>query len=151
MKQSLARPVAAATLVLALAATLGTAAAQSAGADRAGVEAALRTAGYDHIRDVEQDTGGLWEAEVRTADGRWHDVHVVADSGEVIDRRAPGATLLDAAAVTTRLAAAGYTGLRDLDLDDGLWEVDATNAQGQAVELTVHGGTGAVLVEERDG
>lgn len=117
-------------------------------ADAGQVISTLQAAGYGAVRDIELDDG-LWEAEVRGADGRWHDLHVDPASGEVIDPRS-GGQLLDAGAITRRVEAAGYTGIHDLELDEAVWDVEARDAAGQRVELRVHGFTGAILVSGPD-
>ena len=136
-------------LALALLLTLsaGTVAAQAV-AGPADVTARLNAAGYTEIRDVEFD-GGLWEAEVRAADGRWHDVAIDAASGDVLDDHSPR-PLLTAVQAEAALTAAGYTAVTDLDLDDAIWEADATDSTGQRVELRLNGYTGKVLSSELD-
>lgn len=109
---------------------------------------ALQAAGYTTVRDVEFDDG-LWEAEVKGADGRWHDVHVDPASGSVIDRMSGGA-LLTAGAVTERLKQTGYTSIHELDLDEAVWDAEAVDAQGQRVEVRVNGFTGAILSSSVD-
>ena len=133
------------TLALALALSLaaGTVAAQAArGPDD--ITRQLNAAGYTEVRDIEFDDG-LWEAEVRGRDGRWHDVAVDGASGELMDDRG-GRALLPAA----DLAAAGYRDVHDLDLDDAVWEADAVTASGQRVELRINAHTGKVLSESID-
>ncbi len=134
-------------LLLSLAAA-GTAAAQAVNGP-ADVTARLNAAGYTEVRDVEFD-GGLWEAEVRHADGRWHDVAIDATTGDVLDDRAAGKTLITAAQVIASLESAGYTEIRDLDLDDAVWEADARGRDGQRVELRVNAHNGKVISEEID-
>lgn len=132
-------------LVLSLAA--GTAAAQSArGPDD--ITRQLNAAGYTEVRDIEFDDG-LWEAEVRGRDGRWHDVAVDAANGELMDDRG-GRALLPADQLVAGLGAAGYRDIHDLDLDDAVWEADATTASGQRVELRINAHTGKVLSESID-
>lgn len=109
----------------------------------------LRDAGYTETREIELEETGLWEAEVRGKDGRWHDVHVVGTTGELLDDRS-GRPLLTAADITARLQKAGYTAIHDLDLDDALWQADATRADGQRVDLTLNGFTGELIHEELD-
>jgi uncharacterized membrane protein YkoI len=132
-----------AALVLGSAAVMGTNAWADTIEDASQAIAALQAAGYSTVRDVELDDG-LWEAEVRAEDGRWHDVHVDRVSGSVIDRAA-GGKILTAAEITQRLQAAGYTSVHELDLDEAVWDVEAVDAQGQRLELRVNGFTGAVL------
>lgn len=109
----------------------------------ADVEAKLRAAGYSEIKDIEFD-GGLWEADVRRADGRWGDIAVDPASGEVFDSK-DGRMVLDVRGVTDALAAAGYTEVSDLDRDGALWEAEARDAQGQRVELRISGIDGRIL------
>ncbi|MFC4727189.1 PepSY domain-containing protein [Coralloluteibacterium thermophilus] len=108
----------------------------------------LRAAGHAEVRDLEFDDG-LWEADVRRADGRWSDVHIDPATGEILDPE-DGRTLLDAAAVAAALEGAGYTAIRDLEREDALWEADALDPQGRPVELRIHGATGAVLHSQAD-
>lgn len=109
---------------------------------------ALQAAGYTTVRDVELDDG-LWEAEVKGAGGRWHDVHVDPASGAVIDRMS-GGTLLTAGDITGRLRGAGYASIHELDLDEAVWDAQAVDAQGQRVEVRVNGYTGAILSSSVD-
>jgi len=46
--------------------------------------------------------------------------------------------------VYDRLEAAGYRDMREIEWDDGRYEVKASNAQGQRVKLYVNASTGAV-------
>lgn len=108
----------------------------------------LSAAGYLEVRDVEYDDG-LWEAEVLRADGRWGEVHVDPLSGEVLDERA-SVPLMDAAAIIAALAATGFTAIQDLDRDGAIWDVEATDAQGQRVELRVSGRDARVLNSDVD-
>jgi hypothetical protein len=135
------------TLALTLSLAAGSVAAQSP-AGPADITRQLNAAGYSEVRDIEFDDG-LWEAEVRGKDGRWHDVAVDGTSGELMDDRG-GRPLLPMADITASLAAAGFSNVHDLDLDDAVWEADATTAQGQRVELRINAHTGKVLSESID-
>lgn len=125
---------------LALVATVAFANAVSGPAD---VEAKLQAAGYSDIKDIEFDSG-LWEADVRRADGRWADIAIDPATGEVFDSR-DGRTIMDARSITDALAAAGYTEVTDLDRDGALWEAEARDPQGQRVELRISGIDGRIL------
>lgn len=114
----------------------------------ADVSAALVAAGYAEIREIEFDDG-LWEAEVRRADGRWDEVHVNPADGEILDGEA-AAPMLDAAGIRTALEAAGYSAIDDLDRDGATWDADATDARGQRVELRVSAADGRVLHSDVD-
>ena len=57
---------------------------------------------------------------------------------------------LDAKQIIAKLEAAGYTRIQDVEKDDGIWEVEATNSAGERVELDVDPVSGNVLREEPD-
>lgn len=59
-------------------------------------------------------------------------------------------TGLDENAIIRSLESAGYTDVRDLEKDDGIWEAEATNAAGEKVELDIDPTSGNVLREEPD-
>ncbi len=115
--------------------------AQSVGPDH--VRARLQAAGYTEIREIEFDSG-LWEAEVRRADGRWGEVAFDPAKGEIFDA-ASGRTVLDARTIAETLEDAGYTEISDLDRDGALWEAEARDSSGQRVELRLSGYDGRVL------
>jgi hypothetical protein len=123
------------SLSIAALAAGGLAAAADAAGDRNAAEQRLLAAGYQDVRELEFEQG-VWEAEVRRADGRYAEVAVDAASGEVFDAR-DGRPLLDAARIREALSAQGYRDLRDLDRDGALWDVDATDRDGARVELRV--------------
>ncbi|HMO46254.1 MAG TPA: PepSY domain-containing protein [Rubrivivax sp.] len=60
---------------------------------------------------------------------------------------APQLTIRD---IYDRMEAAGYRDMREIELDNGRYEVKARNAQGERVKLYVNAGTGAVERERRD-
>ena len=119
----------------------GAALAQSFGADE--VRTRLSAAGFPEVRDLEFD-GGLWEAEVRRADGRWGEVAMDPSSGEIFDARS-GRAVMDARGIAQALESAGYTEISDLDRDGALWEAEARDKDGQRVELRLSGYDGRVL------
>jgi hypothetical protein len=114
----------------------------------ADVAADLNRAGYAEVREIEYDDG-LWEAEVRRADGRWGEVHVDPVSGEVFDAQA-GRALLDAAALAAALQSQGYTAIEDLDREGATWSAEAVGPDGQRVELRLSGYDGRVLHSEAE-
>jgi uncharacterized membrane protein YkoI len=130
-----------ALVLIPLALVGGAAFAQSQGIED--IRGKLQAAGYAEIRDIEFDSG-LWEAEVRRADGRWGEVALDAASGEVFDAN-DGRALIDARGVADALEAAGYTEISDLDRDGALWEAEARGPDGQRVELRLSGHDGRVL------
>ena len=131
-------------LILALGALLAgtaTAAAPAAGPNEA--TAALRAAGHAEVRELEFDDG-LWEAEVRLANGRWADVAVDPATGEVFDAMSPR-RLIEIQEVIAAVERAGYTQVHDLDRDGALWDADAFGADGQRYELRISGYDGRIL------
>lgn len=115
--------------------------------DVAAVRDTLREQGHGEVRDVERDDG-LWEAEVRGEDGRWYDVHMVPETGEVLDPRA--GELMTADAILAGLEADGYTRIHDLELDGAIWEVEAIASDGGRVELKLSAFDGRILTSELD-
>ncbi|WP_394682384.1 PepSY domain-containing protein [uncultured Comamonas sp.] len=122
------------------------------------VAAKLQAMGYGQIKEVEFDDG-FWEAKVRGANGIKQKLVLHPVSLEVLSQPgqpAPnpgagaGSAMLSAAQIHQLLTQAGYTHIRDLELDDGIWEADAINAQGFRVELKIHPETGVVLREKLD-
>ena len=57
---------------------------------------------------------------------------------------APAAPQLTVRDIYDRVAAAGYRDIREIEWDDGRYEVKASNAQGQRVKLYVNAATGAI-------
>jgi hypothetical protein len=58
---------------------------------------------------------------------------------------------IGAAQLVQTLEASGYRDIRGLELDDGLWEADATSPRGFEIELTINPSTGAILNPEVSG
>lgn len=57
---------------------------------------------------------------------------------------------LTVAQIVQKLESLGYTAIEDLEKDDGVWEVEATAANGTRVELDVDPSDGRVLRERPD-
>ncbi|MDF0607154.1 PepSY domain-containing protein [Neisseriaceae bacterium TC5R-5] len=49
-----------------------------------------------------------------------------------------------------KLQAAGYTRIRDIDLDDCLYEAEAKDKKGNNWELKIHSKTGKIISRNRD-
>ena|SRR5690606_10044658 len=109
---------------------------------------ALATAGYTEVRDVELDDG-LWEAEVRGDDGKFRDVHIVPATGTILDAQL-GGPIRTAEEIMSLLESKGFNNIRELDLDDAVWEADATAPDGASVELRINGFDGEILATEHD-
>lgn len=122
--------------------------AQSAGTGPAEVTAKLQAAGYAEVREIEYDDG-LWEAEVRRANGLWGEVSFDPATGEVFDGQAKR-PMLALAEVLAKVEAAGYHSVHDLDRDGALWDADAIDAQGLPVELRISGYDGRIISVRQD-
>lgn len=117
-----------------------------AGPDQA--MAALKAAGHAEVRELEYDDG-LWEAEVRRANGRWGEVAVDAATGEVFDAMSPR-QLIELRDVLAAVERAGYSQVHDLDRDGALWDAEAYGADGQRYELRISGYDGRILTARVD-
>ncbi|HEY0861077.1 MAG TPA: PepSY domain-containing protein, partial [Pseudoxanthomonas sp.] len=50
--------------------------------------------------------------------------------------------------VRALLTEKGYTHIDDLDFEDGMWETDATSANGDRVDVRINPATGEVMAEK---
>jgi len=72
-----------------------------------------------------------------------------AGSASAQQAAAPAAELT-VAQIVQKLESLGYTAIEDIEKDDGVWEVEATSANGTRVELDVDPTDGRVLREQPD-
>ena len=135
-------------LIAALALASLSTAVSAANAGPADVTGTLRAAGYAEVRELEFDDG-LWEAEVRRANGLWGEVAVDPASGEVFDALSPR-PLIELPQVLAELERAGFRQVHDLDREGALWDAEALDAQGMRVELRISGYDGRVLNVRHD-
>ena len=134
------------TAALLLPLAVATAQSPAGDGDAARIVAELESQGYTEVRDMDVDDG-FWEVEARGSDGRFVELTVDAASGEILDpQRQPQ---LEIAEVVQLLEGQGYTGV-SVERDDGLFEAEATNAEGQAVELRIDPRDGRVVRERLD-
>lgn len=137
------------TLAIALAAAAGTSFAQNPTGNLTTTDVIrlVESAGYTNVRDVEFDDG-LWDVEATAADGRSVDLKIDPTNGEVIDPFA--APALSAADIASRLQSQGYSNVRDIEFDDGYYDVEATGPDGRNVDLKVHARDGRILNQDHD-
>jgi len=107
----------------------------------------LEAAGYRDIRGLELDDG-LWEADATSPRGFEIELKINPSTGAILNPEASAG--VSAAQVLGELQKLGYTDIRTLELDDGMLETEARDAQGRWVELKLDGVTGAVLRSEID-
>lgn len=67
-----------------------------------------------------------------------------------VQATSPAAPMLTIRDIYDRMEAAGYRDLREIEFDDGRYEVKARNARGERVKLYVNASTGAVERERID-
>lgn len=135
------------SLVLALSLAAGAAVAQDAMTSTQ-VRAALTDGGYTDIHDVEFKDG-VWKADVTDATGNKIDVRMDPATGRIYPETA-GASNLGEADIRAQLTAAGYTRIEDVKFDDGMWEAEADNAEGQRMDLKLDPEDGRVISQSRD-
>ena len=135
-------------LIAALALASLSTAVSAANAGPADVADTLRAAGYAEVRELEFDDG-LWEAEVRRANGLWGEVAMDPASGEVFDALS-ARPLIELPQVLAELERAGFRQVHDLDREGALWDAEALDAQGMRVELRISGYDGRVLNVRHD-
>jgi len=111
------------------------------------VRTSLAEQGYTSVNDVEFE-GGLWKADARSADGNRLEVRIDPATGKLYPSTA--VATLGAEDIQARLDGAGYTRVRDVEFDNGLWSAEAVDPQGNKVELKLDPETGAVIGSERD-
>ncbi len=74
----------------------------------------------------------------------------LAAAGASAQQAAAPAAELTVAQIVQKLESLGYTAIEDIEKDDGVWEVEATAADGTRVELDVDPTDGRVLRERPD-
>lgn len=111
------------------------------------IKTRIANAGYKEVKGLNFDDG-VWETEARGGNDDWVDLRVAPITGKVYPENAP--SRLNAEEVEAKLVAAGYQNVHDVDFDDGLWSVDAENANGDDVDLLVDPDDGSVVAEELD-
>ena len=111
------------------------------------VRAQLEAQGYTNVKDVKFDDG-MWEADATSADGKKVDVKLDPRTGTVYPDKA--VSQLSEADIRAQLSSAGYTGVRDVKLDDGMWKAKGRTASGEKVEVRLDPVTGAVVAQEKD-
>jgi uncharacterized membrane protein YkoI len=109
----------------------------------------VTAAGYTDIRGVEADDG-VWELRATGTDGRRVTVYVDGADGTILSPAQPGQAPLDLAQVMSRLAAAGYADVREVERDDGYWKAEVRTSAGIEREVRVHPLSGAIVDDRID-
>jgi len=111
------------------------------------VRAQLEAQGYTDVKDVKFEDG-MWEADATSADGKKVDVKLDPRNGTVYPDKA--VSQLGEADIRAQLSSAGYTGVSDVKLDDGMWKAKGRTASGEKVEVRLDPATGAVVAQEKE-
>lgn len=137
-----------AAIVCAVSLSLLSGVADAASLNRAQAEEKLRASGYTHIHEIEWDDG-LWEADVMRADGRFVEIWVDPANGEIFDEH-DGRKVLAAGDVLAHAAKHGLRDISNLEREGAIWELEARDARGRAVDVRLSGVDGRVLRMERE-
>ena len=103
--------------------------------------------GYTKVEDLEFKDG-MWKADATSANGKRVDVRLDPRTGNVYPDKPVSA--LGEADIRAQLSAAGYSGVHDVKLDDGLWKAKGTTAAGEKVKVRLDPTTGEVIALEKD-
>lgn len=150
--KSLVRPAAGTVLALTLGLS-GAAFAQQAPArpaqalTSAEVTSMLTAQGYRNVHDVKFEDG-VWKADAESGDGKDLDLKVDPATGRVYPDAV--ASRMNEDDVRAALAAAGYSKVRDVEFDDGLWKAHAENRAGKDMKVQIDPDVGQVVAAEND-
>lgn len=109
----------------------------------------LVSQGYD-VREVEFDDG-VYEAEVRNAEGRIVEVEIDPISGALLSPPPAPATqpdpsvAIDASTAIETVAMAGYWDITELDWKNGAYRISARDDAGSKARFTVDARSGQIL------
>ena len=113
----------------------------------ADVRALMIREGYKSINDV-KFKDGTWTADAESADDRHVEVRIDAATGKIIPDE-PVATI-GKDEIITKLLAAGYTNVHDVEMEGGVWKAEAHNSGGHDVEIKLDPNDGHILGSEKD-
>jgi hypothetical protein len=111
------------------------------------VSVLLSSKGFTEINDVEFKDG-TWTADAKSADGNHVEVRIDADTREVFADEAVATIGKDE--IVAKVQAAGYTNVHDVEVEDGVWKVEANDAQGKDVEIRLNPNDGSIIGSEKD-
>jgi uncharacterized membrane protein YkoI len=141
-----------------------TAAPRDIGDDTLGqvIRTALDTA-PGHVTEVDLDDDGHWDVEIAGEDDRTHELRISLDGDKVLDHEREneddddhaqveraGVQAAEAARIAEKHAGARADDV-DLDVDDGVWDVELWDAKGTKWELNVDIHSGEVTKTEQTG
>ena len=113
----------------------------------ADVIAIVKTQGYSDVDALTMGADGLWHAQAREDNGTWREVRIDPNNGRVVSGLD---TSLDEDDVRERVLARGFSEVRDVNWNDGVWEVEAITPTGQRVDLMLEPEDAEVMAEVGD-
>lgn len=113
----------------------------------ADVRALLMGKGFKDINDVKFKEG-TWTADAKSADGNHVEVKIDAATGKIYpDERV---ATIDKDAIIVKAQDAGYTNVHDVEMEGGVWKVEANDSAGNDVELKMDPDDGHIIGSEKD-
>lgn len=136
-------------LALALAACVAPVAAQTDQRSLTEHEVRERLAerGYTQVNDLDFDDG-MWRADARSADGNRVQVALDPRDGRIYPNEQ--VAQMSKRDVRASLSAAGYTGIHDVDYEDGMWRAKAEDPGGRDVKLQLDPRNGRIVGIDKD-
>ena len=115
------------------------------------VEADVRTLlmgqGYTGINDVKFKEG-TWTADAKSADGNHVEVKIDGATGKIYpDERV---ATIGKDAIIVKAQDAGYTNIHDVEMEGGVWKVEANDSTGNDVELKMDPDDGHIIGTKKD-
>jgi hypothetical protein len=133
--------------LLVVAALFATAPVAAQAPGSADVIAIVKTQGYTDVDSLVMGAEGLWHAQAREDDGTWREIRIDPNNGRVLTGlESP----LDEDDVRERILARGFTEVREVNWNDGVWEVEAETPGGQIVDLMLEPEDAEVMAEVSD-
>lgn len=122
--------------------------------ERTRIEGALRSQGFNDWGRIELDDG-IWKIDDARGgqSDRRRDIHLTPDDLRLIDTSIPDrdATPEERGRIEQALRAQGFTAFGDIELDDGVWEVDnARHSDGNLYDLKLERESLRILHREQD-
>lgn len=114
-------------------------------ANAAAIAALVKTQGYTDVTDI-RVVDGLWHAEARADNGTWRDIVVDPRNGRVLTGTD---SKLDADDIAERLRTAGFDEVAESNFANGVWDVEAMDANGVRFELKLSP-EGAIMAQLPD-
>lgn len=114
---------------------------------KAQVEQQLQAKGYTDVHDLKFDDG-LWEAKATSADGKHVGLKIDPKNAQILPDKTVSQVGKDD--IRASLSTAGYTGVHDIDFEDGVWKAKAKNANGEKLKVQLSPKDASIIATEAD-